>query len=290
VSEAEAASEPDMAMQLASEPAGPDTYRFRAARSGPSDGLFGGQVLALALRAAGMTVDRDRLPHSLHAYFLRRGSSAKDIVLKLERATDGRSFSARRVSVLQDDLSIFSMTASFHVEEDGPDEQVGQLPDNVPDPESLPASAHSSPYGLLEVRNIETSGPGMPHRAWARASGRVGEDPLLHACVLAYFSDRYSGLPPLPGTQDYGGPSLDHALWFHRSIRLDDWVLISLEPVSASRGRGVYRGAIWDRAGTLGATLVQERLYSTSRRRRLLPQLEASGDPDQTTLRGTETQ
>jgi acyl-CoA thioesterase II len=261
---------PDVMAQLALEVAGPDVFRFPATPSEDAwDGLFGGQVLALALRAAGLTVPAERLPHSLHAYFLRRGSSVKSMVLKVERDTDGRSFSARRVTVLQDSLPIFTMAASFHLLEEGPDEQTPQMPPDVPDPESLGGSSlrpgGRAGHRLMEVRNVQSPGHGLPRQAWARASGPVGEDPLLHACTLAHFSDLYSALPPIASTGDNAGPSLDHALWFHRPIRLDDWVFMSLDPVSTGRGRGLYHGAIWDRHGTLGATLAQEMLYSTSR-------------------------
>jgi acyl-CoA thioesterase-2 len=268
--------------QLDLEMAGPDLYRFPSGPSGPGDGLFGGQVLALALRAAGLTVPPERLAHSLHAYFLRRGSAAKNMVLKVERDTDGRSFSARRVTVSQDSVPIFTMAASFHVQEEGPDEQIPQMPGDVPDPESLAGSGlgpgHHAGHGLVEVRNVRSPEHGTPRQAWARASGPIGEDPLLHACTLAHFSDLYSGLPPMAPNHDSGGPSLDHALWFHRPIRLDDWVLMSLDLVSTGRGRGVYQGAIWDRAGTLGATLAQEMLYSTSRPPRNRPPWLAPGD------------
>jgi acyl-CoA thioesterase II len=274
---------PDVVTQLALEVAGPDVYRFPAMPSKDSwDHLFGGQVLALALRAAGLTVPGDRLPHSLHSYFLRRGSSAKSMVLKVERDTDGRSFSARRVTVLQDSLPIFTMAASFHLLEDGPDEQTTQMPPGVPDPASLAGSGLQPGgrpgHGLVEVRNVQSPGHDMPRQAWARASGAVGEDPLLHACALAHFSDLYSGLPHIASTGEGGGPSLDHALWFHRPIRLDDWVLMSLDPVSTGRGRGLYKGGIWDRHGTLGATLAQETLYSTSRPTRGRPPWLAPDD------------
>jgi acyl-CoA thioesterase-2 len=271
VSEATAAAMPDVATQLALESAGPDVYRFPAMHAEQEGGLFGGQVLALGLRAAGLTVPPGRQPHSLHAYFLRRGSAGKDQVLKVERDTDGRSFSARRVTVLQDSLPIFTMAASFHVQEDGPDEQLLTPPVGLPEPESLGGSGRRIDHGLVDIRNVQSPEHGVPRQAWARASGPVGDDVLLHACVLAHFSDLYSGLPAMGDTWHNGGPSLDHALWFHRPIRLDDWVVMSLDPVSTSRGRGVYTGAIWDRQGRLGATLAQEMLYSTSRPARPRP-------------------
>jgi hypothetical protein len=210
VTEAQAAR-PDIVTQLDLEMAGPDLYRFPSGPPGSGDGLFGGQVLALALRAAGLTVPPDRLAHSLHAYFLRRGSAAKSMVLKVERDTDGRSFSARRVTVSQDSVPIFTMAASFHVQEEGPDEQVPQLPGDVPDPESLagsgPGPGHHAGHGLVEIRNVRSPEHGTPRQAWARASGPIGEDPLLHACALATSPTSIPASPRWPRTMTAVDPA-----------------------------------------------------------------------------------
>jgi acyl-CoA thioesterase-2 len=259
---------------LAVEPLGDDVFRHDGRPAdGPFAGLFGGLPLALALRAAGATVPPDRPPHSLHAYFLRPGSSTEAMELRVERDTDGRSFSARRVTVSQRDRVIFTMAASFHVAEEGPELQLPAIATDVPDPDDLPAEDRGwRPASVVEVRNVGSrSGGELPDRAWGRANGPMPEDPLLHACVLVHFSDLYTGLPPTPGTGDTGGPSLDHAFWFHRLPRMDDWVLMQLDPVAAGRGRGLYTGTFHDRRGRLLASLAQEMLYSTSRPSRVRP-------------------
>jgi acyl-CoA thioesterase-2 len=121
----------------------------------------------------------------------------------------------------------------------------------------------------------------VPRRAWGRAFEPIGDDPLLHACVLVHFSDLYTGMPPRPGTSDGGGPSLDHAFWFHQQVDMDDWVLMDLRPIAASHGRGLYGGSFFDRSGRLVASLTQEVLYSSSRPPRVLPAwlLEAEKQP-----------
>ncbi|HEY2331766.1 MAG TPA: acyl-CoA thioesterase domain-containing protein [Acidimicrobiales bacterium] len=246
-------------------------------------GLFGGVPLALALRAAGLTVAADRHPHSLHAYFLRPGSSVDPMDLQVERDTDGRSFSARRVVVTQQGRTVFTMSASFHVREEGPELAVAAFPVDVPDPDSLPAGdlLPFRPSSAVEVRNVGTGfGSAVPNQAWGRAVEPVGDDPLLHACVLVHFSDLYTGLPARPGTGDAGGPSLDHGFWFHRPPDLDDWVLMDLRPIAAAGGRGLYGGSFFDRRGRLLASLTQEVLYSSSRPPRQLPAwLEAEKQP-----------
>jgi acyl-CoA thioesterase-2 len=264
-----APSGPTIDAVLAVEPLGGDRFRGGAERSPDESygGMFGGHALALGLRAAGATVDADRVPHSLHAYFLRAGDGRKPLEISVFRDTDGRSFSARRVVVSQDDTPVFTMTASFHVPEEGPDDQTASLPLDAPDPETLesrgdPRRAQS----VVEVRNAGSRyGTDNPSRAWGRAAGPISDDPLVNACVLVHFSDLYTGLAPIPATGVPGGPSLDHAFWFHRPARLDDWIFMELEPVSSSRGRGVYTGSFFDRRGVLVATLAQEMLLSTSR-------------------------
>ncbi|MGE3833498.1 MAG: acyl-CoA thioesterase [Acidimicrobiia bacterium] len=269
---------------FALEPVGNDAFRHFDPPPDPRfTGLFGGVPLALALRAAGLTVDPDRHPHSLHAYFLRPGSSVEPMELRVERDTDGRSFSARRVVVSQRDRAIFTMSASFHVPEEGPDLAAATFPDGVPLPEDLETETgmpfrHSS---AVDVRNVGTGfGSSVPNRAWGRAIAPVGDDPLLHACVLVHFSDLYTGLPSRPGTGDAGGPSLDHGFWFHRPVDMDDWVLMDLVTIAANQGRGLYGGSFFDRDGSLLASLTQEVLYSSSRPPRVLPAwLEAEKQP-----------
>jgi acyl-CoA thioesterase-2 len=261
-----------------------DTFRHVGRPVDPRfTGLFGGVPLALALRAAGLTVAPERRPHSLHAYFLRPGSSVEPMDLRVERDTDGRSFSARRVVATQGGRTVFTMAASFHVPEDGPELSAASLPEGVPEPESLPAGEGLPfrPSSAVEVRNVGSGfGGPVPNRAWGRALRPIGDDPLLHACALVHLSDLYTGLPARPGTGDAGGPSLDHGFWFHRQADLDDWVLMDLRPIAAASGRGLYGGSFFDRQGRLLASLTQEVLYSSSRPPRQLPAwLEAEKQP-----------
>jgi len=224
--------------------------------------LFGGQVAAQALRAAGLTVASDRAPHSLHGYFLRRGKSAQPVILRVWRDRDGASFSARRVVAIQGGEVIFSMIASFHVhEESGSYEADG--PADVPTPESL--DERPGPW-FVEVREVtkpvEHDGVAwVSDRLWARVPEPMPDDPLLHACALTYISDLGSGFGGLtvPGLAQ-GGPSIDHAVWFHQAIRADEWMLVDLSPVKAGGARGVYLGTVRSRDGALGAMLSQETL------------------------------
>ncbi len=224
--------------------------------------LFGGQVLAQALRAAAFTVDEARLPHSCHGYFLRPGQPERPVILRVDRDRDGRSFSARHVVAIQDGDEIFTLTASFHrVEESGALET--PMPEGVPPPEA-PARAIGWHHRTVELKIVDKAGEtedGPPTRLWVRAMQPLADDPVVHACALAYISDIGSGfgastLLGLPR----GGPSLDHALWFQHPIRLDDWVLLDMWPVKAGGARGLYMGTVHDHAGVFGALFTQEML------------------------------
>jgi acyl-CoA thioesterase-2 len=224
--------------------------------------LYGGQVAGQALRAAGLTVDSERRPHSLHGYFLRRGQAAHPVILRVWRDRDGASFSARRVVAIQEGEVIFSMIASFHVHEDsGAFEAEG--PADVAAPETLETRA--DPF-LVEIREVtRTDGPAGSERTsdrmWARVPTPMPDDPLLHACAITYISDLGSGFGQLPiEGLAVGGPSIDHAVWFHQHLRADDWVLLDLWPMKASGARGVYLGTVRGRDGSLGAMLSQEML------------------------------
>jgi acyl-CoA thioesterase II len=224
--------------------------------------LYGGQVAAQALRAAGSTVPPDRLPHSLHGYFLRPGRVDRPVILHVDRDRDGGSFSARHVRVVQDGEVIFSMVASFQARE----ENVAF--DAVPtrggaDPSTL--AARPSPF-LVDVREVTPTriGDGQVRHSdslWVRASAPLPDDALTHACAVAYVSDLGSGfgqveVPGLPA----GGPSIDHSLWFHEPIRADQWMLLELWPLKASGSRGVYGGSLRSESGHLGVLLTQEML------------------------------
>ncbi|MCC5794554.1 MAG: acyl-CoA thioesterase II [Chromatiales bacterium] len=247
--------------------------------------VFGGQVLGQALSAASRTVE-GRLVHSLHAYFLRRGDVNAPIVYEVDPARDGASFSNRRVVAIQHGRQIFNMTASFQVREDGLEHQA-TMPE-VPDPESLrdigdvPAKRLASlsprmrefltrrrPFHVRPVRRADAPDPGPMEPAkhvWMRAVDPVPDDPVLHSSLLAYLSDyELLGTATLPhGVRFVDGQvqmaSLDHAMWFHRSCRLDDWLLFSFDSPSASGARGLARGQVFRRDGTLVASTAQEGL------------------------------
>src|SRR4051794_9891459 len=224
--------------------------------------LFGGQVCAQALMAAARTVEPDRQPHSLHGYFLRPGQIDKPVLLHVDRDRDGNSFSARHVAAVQDGEVIFSMLASFHGgSAESRFDDVGEAA--APPPEDCPA------YGadrLLEIRQVTLTEmlDGVQlysDSLWIRAAHPLSDDRLVQACALAYVSDLGTGFGRvrLPGV-GRGGPSIDHALWFHEPIRTDDWVLLQLWPWKATPGRGLHRGALRDRDHRLGATVAQEHL------------------------------
>jgi acyl-CoA thioesterase-2 len=244
--------------------------------------VFGGQVAAQALVAAGRTVPPQRRPHSLHAYFLRAGDPEVPIVYLVDDIREGRSFSTRRVSAVQHGKSIFAMSVSFHLDEDGVDHRTA-APD-VPTPESLPTLAERiaeepdvwpqafrewQSFDIRHIRQQEDLGSaGRTSHAqfWLRAAEPLPEDPLLHATILTYASDLTllaSALVPHGIPLSHGGfqlASLDHAMWFHRAQRADRWVLYDQNSPSASGGRGLTSGRIFDRDGALVASVMQEGL------------------------------
>ena len=249
--------------------------------------VFGGQVAGQALVAAGRTVERGSV-HSLHAYFLRPGDPNVPILYEVDRIRDGRSFTTRRVIAIQHGRAIFNLSASFHVDEPGFEHQA-PMPD-VPDPEELPTfQERLAPYKDVlgdwyeRPRPIDTRSVGDTaespiekrrrggldpvQRVWLRADGKLPDDPLLHACVVAYASDLTlldtATLPhPVSGWDDEKVmmASLDHAMWFHRPFRADEWLLYDQESPVAAGARGLARGLIYRRDGTLVISVVQEGL------------------------------
>jgi acyl-CoA thioesterase-2 len=243
----------------------PDRYRATAVFSEP-EALYGGQVAAQALLAAGRTVDEGRLPHSLHAYFLRGGTASRPTDFQVERDRDGRSFSARRVVATQDDKVIFTLSASFHVREPGRD-QTEALAPAVQPVEALP------PGRLPRLFSVESRVPPQPHptavwptRFWARCTVPLPASPLVHACALTYLSDISSGLLAWDDDEAATGPSLDHALWFHRPARMDEWVLVDLAPRTVAGGRGWYDGGIHTADGERAVSIAQEALFRFGKR------------------------
>jgi acyl-CoA thioesterase-2 len=247
--------------------------------------VFGGQVIGQALVAACRTVG-ERQPHSLHAYFLLPGDPKVPIIYEVDRIRDGRSFATRRVVAIQHGQAIFSMSASFQVEEPGFSHQL-PMPD-VPPPEALPGEqeiratvmplmpdpvrAYFERERPIELRPVEfgryTSrekrAPGF--HVWIRATGRLPAVPAIHQCILAYASDMTlldTALVPHGRTvfeRSIQAASLDHALWFHRPFRADEWLLYAQDSPSASGARGFSRGLIFTRDGTLVASVAQEGL------------------------------
>jgi len=261
-----------------------------ASRDIGSPQVFGGQVLGQALSAASQTVE-GRVAHSLHAYFLRRGDFNAPIVYNVDRSRDGHSFSSRRVTAIQHGEQIFNMAASFHGHEEGFDHQI-EMPD-VPPPEDLPDSTQPLKEMLdrlpervrhfaiqprpFEFRMVQTENYFEPRKAaparqvWLRAVSRVPDDETLHRCLLAYVSDFYlldtSTLPHGANllSTDLVMASIDHAMWFHRPLRVDEWLLYALESPSASGARGFARASVFARDGTLVASTAQEGLIREAR-------------------------
>jgi acyl-CoA thioesterase-2 len=248
--------------------------------------IFGGQVFGQALSAAAQTVVPDRAVHSAHGYFIRAGELGAPIVYQVDRLRDGRSFSTRRVVAIQEGEAIFSLAASFQVEEDGLEHQ-DAMPE-VPAPESLRSEqelalafadrlpeavrARASTPRPVEIRPVEPRDPFAPkaqrplRRLWYRAVDRLPDDPALHRYLLAYASDfSFLGTALDPHGVSFMTPgmqvaSIDHAIWFHRSFRVDEWLLYDVESPSAAGARGIVRGRFFDRAGRLVASTVQEGL------------------------------
>ncbi|MFI9394670.1 acyl-CoA thioesterase II [Streptomyces bauhiniae] len=262
-----------------------DIYRGRS-RSAVVPRVFGGQVAAQALVAAGRTVPADRAAHSLHAYFLRTGDPGAPIVYSVDRIRDGRSFTTRRVVAVQHGKPIFHLSASFQAYEDGLDHQA-PMPE-APDPATLPTSqerlrgyAHLDPEVVerfLEAREAidlryvdeppygEFGAPREPHsQVWFRANGKLDDDPLLHVVLATYVSDMtlLDSVLLAHGrggwaVGDVVGASLDHAMWFHRPFRADEWLLYDQESPSAHGGRGLGQARIYTRDGRLAISVVQE--------------------------------
>ncbi|HEX9467313.1 MAG TPA: acyl-CoA thioesterase II [Acidimicrobiia bacterium] len=251
--------------------------------------VFGGQVLAQGLMAAGRTVEEARPVHSMHAYFLRHGDPELPIVFEVDRIRDGRSFTTRRAVAIQRGEAIFNLAASFQVEEPGPDHS-DPMPD-VPLPDDAGSSVHwhhpkdrpvdqPGAYAIdaLELRPVGgvlptplSWGDATPRDPdqdiWVRVRGRLPDDPLLHACALAYASDlTLLTTALLPHRTPFDGAgfmmaSLDHVMWFHRPCRADEWLLYRTHSPSAAFARGFSQGSMFREDGVLGVTLAQEGLF-----------------------------
>jgi acyl-CoA thioesterase-2 len=255
-----------------------DRDLFRASPRGPwpMGRLFGGQVAAQALCAAAKTVDVAHHPHSLHSYFLRPGSPSTPVIMQVDRIRDGQSFTTRRVNAIQEGEAIFTLIASFHRDEPDREYQV-PLPADVPDPEDATFEWFRSPmsrfdtWSPFEVRELPPSRRddegriASTRRVWMRTRAPIADDELLHDCVLTFVSDMgamYAAVVPVAQgeTGNLMGASLDHAVWFHRRARLDEWFLYDLSPVSNAGSRGLVHGTFHTRDGVLVASVAQEAL------------------------------
>ena len=247
----------------------------------PSGRIYGGQVLAQSLIAAERTMPGDRAVHSMHGYFLRPGDASQGITIAVDRIHDGRSFSTRRSQAYQNGVPIFSMIASFQDADPGV-EHAEPMPDGIPGPDALSpdetivAGAHPLTMRMLtdrpaDIRHVDgpiyqrVDGERVPRQAvWMRMRSRLPDDPKLHRAALAYLSDmtiqesilRAHGVAwALPGLKV---ASLDHAMWWHRPARVDEWLLYVQESPNARGGRGLATGRIYTQDGTLVATVAQE--------------------------------
>ncbi|MBK3581167.1 acyl-CoA thioesterase II [Streptomyces sp. MBT65] len=248
--------------------------------------VFGGQVAAQALVAAGRTVPADRHAHSLHAYFLRMGDPGAPIVYNVERMRDGRSFTTRRAVAVQHGRPIFALSASFQTYEEGLDHQTPMPP--APDPETVPTGRERLlgydhlDQGIVErflearqaidLRYVDDppygrfGEPREPHsQVWFRTDGKLADDPLLHVVLATYVSDMtlLDSILLAHGrggwaVGDVVGASLDHAMWFHRPFRADEWLLYDQESPSAYGGRGLGQARIYTQDGQLAVSVIQE--------------------------------
>lgn len=247
----------------------------------PTGRVYGGQVLAQSLVAAERTLAEERIVHSMHGYFLRPGDADQGITFAVDRIHDGRSFSTRRVQAFQGGVPIFSMISSFQDEDPGI-EHAEPFPEDIPDPESLPSddeligAVHPITGRLLaerpaDIRHVtgplflEAAEERVPRQAvWMRMRAPMPDDPRVHRAALAYLSDmtiqesilRRHGITwQTPGLKV---ASLDHAMWWHRFGRVDEWMLYVQDSPNARGGRGLAQGRIYTREGVLMATVAQE--------------------------------
>jgi acyl-CoA thioesterase-2 len=268
-------------LRLQDDPTTPDVFTGGSLPQ-PNGRVFGGQVLAQALLAAGRTVPEDRLPHSLHGYFLRAGDVSEPITFGVERLRDGRSFSARRTHALQGGEAILSMITSFQEQQPGLD-YADPMPAGIPGPEEVPSALELlagidhpvakfwTQEAAFDVRHVDGAiylGP--PREAtgqqavWFRSRGALPDDQLLHRALLAYACDQVMLEPILRRagrswmTRGLSIASLDHAMWWHRDVRVDDWLIYVQSTPSAQGGRGLGAARVFTRDGVLVASVAQE--------------------------------
>jgi acyl-CoA thioesterase II len=263
-----------------------DIFRGRSPEGERRQRVFGGQVAGQALVAAGRTAPPDRPVHSLHAYFIRPGDPLVPLVYLVERVRDGRSFTTRRVTVVQHGKTIFTLSASFQHPEPGGFEHFVPMPD-VPAPDEVeptavrlrrlfgPAAEEYARDSPIEMRHVgplsaeverDRSLASPENLVWLKADGELPDHPLLHVCLMTYASDMTlldtvlltHGVSWADGL--IAGASLDHAMWFHRPFRADQWLLYAQDSPSATGGRGLARGEVYTQSGELVVSVVQEGL------------------------------
>ena len=254
----------------------PDTWLGR----GPDLGwgrIYGGLIVAQALRAATLSVPEGRRVHSLHAYFVRAGSEQRPVLFEVDRVRDGRSFSTRQVVASQESGAILNLIASFHDEEpEAADTPRWAAPTDVPPPEEVPPAATDLLFEHRIVRRARHGGEETV--TWLRAVGDLGEDPAIHACALAYLSDEdplgvavadLAALGPdwgADGWESVMAASLDHAVWFHRPVRADEWLLFTVGGHGMANARGLAVARVHTADGRHVATIAQEGLGRLRRR------------------------
>lgn len=254
------------------EPHGPDTFVGIAVRYPWGGRLFGGQIIAQATRAAAATVAADRPAHSLHSYFIRPGSPDEPVRYEVERLRDGRSFSTRQVVARQSAGAILNLSISFQIEEDEADEQLASIPDDMPAPHD--SSLQDTSWGkLIERKAVDLPGDRLGY--WIRLSDDVGDDPIDHACALAFMSDAApsrAARSPHPDFERVStdrnrflGASLDHAIWFHRHSRANEWHWFDTRSHGLFGARGLVTGDVVSERGVHVATIAQEVLLRRHR-------------------------
>jgi acyl-CoA thioesterase-2 len=258
----------DFVTMMAFEPHGTDVWVGAGPRY-PWGGLFGGQIVAQALRAATFTVGSGYRVHSLHAYFIRPGDHTEPIRFEVDRVRNGRSFCTRRVTARQSVGVILNLAASYQVDEPGPSVQTAAMPELAP-----PAELRDDSWSEIFERRVAPRRRGEV-RAWARLAKPIGDDPALQACALAYISDDFpteavvSLMPDwdrrVPPEQQFFSASLDHAIWFHRAVDVDDWHVHAATSHGLMSSRGVSVGHVFTADGAHLATVSQEVLLRRAR-------------------------
>ena len=285
----------EMLAQLAMEELDVNLYRGHNPGERQNQRVFGGLVAAQALRAASLTVEADHLPHSLHGYFLRGGVPGRPIIYNVDRIRDGRSFTTRRVVGVQYGEAIFNMTSSFQKYEDDVTEYQMMLPDGATHPDDVPDriprdELHAewldrAPFVTKELGPTPMLADGTyssTRRVWVKAKSPLPPDQLIHAAALTYATDMgavtAAAVPVLGGRWEHAfnetmSASLDHAVWFHRPVRVDEWMYFDLHAVSNQNSRGLVRGTIHRLDGTLAASMSQEALIRLLRPAAIAPEL-----------------